>query len=148
MVTVRANTQVIGNTGLYYVCYRLSRFGWNVMPTARNARGIDLLIYSQDANRTHTIQVKALSKQSPVPLGGSVDGLLGDFFIICRQIASDMPECFILTPREVAKAAHKGEKEGRLSFWLQPKAYAVDKFRERWDRIGHGANEVIPTDDA
>jgi hypothetical protein len=31
--------QIIGNAGLYYWCYRLSLLGWNVMPTARNARG-------------------------------------------------------------------------------------------------------------
>jgi len=40
----------VGNVGLYYVCSRLSCLGWNVMPTARNARGVDSLIYSQDAS--------------------------------------------------------------------------------------------------
>ena len=54
--------QTVGNVGLYYVCYKLSRMGWNVMPTARNARGIDILAYSTDAKRTRTIQVKSLSR--------------------------------------------------------------------------------------
>src|SRR5438270_11621510 len=93
-----ANQQTVGNIGLFYVCYRLSRLGWNVMPTARNARGIDILIYSQDATRTQTLQVKALSRRSPVPLGGKLEGLLGDFFIVCRNVALDMPQCFVLTP--------------------------------------------------
>jgi hypothetical protein len=31
------SNQIVGNIGLYYVCYRLSCFGWNAMPTARNA---------------------------------------------------------------------------------------------------------------
>ena len=31
--------QVVGNIGMYYAAYRLSQQGWNVMPTARNARG-------------------------------------------------------------------------------------------------------------
>ena len=112
----QSNNQVVGNVGLFYVCYRLSRFGWNVMPTARNAKGIDILIYSQDAVRTHTIQVKALSQRSPVPLGGKLEGLLGDFFIICRNVALDAPECFVLTPAEVRGLAHKGEKDGKISF--------------------------------
>jgi hypothetical protein len=47
----RGNNQVVGNIGLHYVCFRLAKVGWNVMPTARNARGIDILIYSQDARR-------------------------------------------------------------------------------------------------
>lgn len=32
---------------MYYACYRLSRMGWNVMPTARNARGIDIIAYNR-----------------------------------------------------------------------------------------------------
>jgi hypothetical protein len=143
----RTSNQVVGNSGLYFVSYRLSRLGWNVMPTARNARGIDLLIYSQDAARKYTIQVKALSRSNPVPLGTSLDGLFGDFFVICRNIATESPECFILKPKEVAEAAHRGEKDGRISYWLQPKEYAVDNFREKWERIGHGSSQALPEAD-
>ena len=82
----------VGNVGLYYVCYRLSRLGWNVMPTARNARGVDILIYSQDATRTSSIQVKALSQRNPVPLGPRRERLFGDFFVVCRSVASETPE--------------------------------------------------------
>ena len=117
----QSNNQVVGNIGLYYVCYRLSRFGWNAMPTARNAKGIDIVIYSQDATRTHTIQVKALSQLTPVPLGGNLERLFGDFFVICRNVALETPECFILTPAEVRKLAHKGVKNGKISYWLQTK---------------------------
>jgi len=130
--------QAVGNVGLYYVCYRLSCLGWNVMPTARNARGVDILIYSQDARRTATIQVKALSRRNPVPLGGKLEGLFGDFFVICRNVASERPECFVLTPDEVRRLAHRGEKEGKVSFWLQPKDYDAEKFREAWTRVGSG----------
>ena len=140
----QSQNQVVGNVGLFYVCYRLSRFGWNVMPTARNARGIDILIYSQDATRTHTIQVKALSQRSPVPLGGKLDGLLGDFFIICRNVALDTPECFVLTPAEVRGLAHKGEKDGKTSYWLQPKQYETLDFQDKWDRIGKGSTATLP----
>ena len=160
----RINTnQVVGNIGLFFVCYRLSRLGWNVMPTARNARGIDVLIYSQDAKRTRTIQVKTLSKRTPVPLGTKLDGLFGDFLIICRNVARDVPEkfafyqrarfpensalaaeieipeCFILKPKEVCALAHRGERDGRISFWLQPKQYEQSKYRESWSRIGSGS---------
>ena len=130
--------QVVGNIGLYYVCYCLSRRGWNVMPTSRNAKGIDLLIYSQDASRTRTVQVKALSKASPVPLGRSLDHLFGDFFIICRDAVRETPVCFVLTPDEVRGLVHRGVKDGRVSYWLQPKAYAVERYREAWERIGSG----------
>ncbi len=128
------NQQIVGNIGLYFVSYRLSRLGWNVMPTARNARGIDLLIYSQDAKRTHSLQVKALSRRSPVPLGSHLNNLFGDFLVICRSVVTDAPESFVLTPDEVRRLAHRGEKDGRVSYWLQPKDYEKDDFRDAWMR--------------
>src|SRR5829696_9035487 len=90
----QSNNQVVGNVGLFYVCYKLSRLGWNVMPTARNARGVDVVSYSQDAAVTLTIQVKALSRRSPVPLGGNLDHLFASFVVICRHVIQEHPECF------------------------------------------------------
>lgn len=40
-VAPKARHQIVGNAGLFYSAYRLSRLGWNVMPTSRNARGIE-----------------------------------------------------------------------------------------------------------
>jgi len=74
------DAQVTGNVGLYWVCYQLSRMGWNAMPTARNARGV--------------------------------------------------------APGEVRALAHRGEKEGRVTYWLQPAAYCVEAYHEAWGRIG------------
>ena len=114
------------------------------MPTARNARGIDVLIYSQDASRTKAIQVKTLSRRSPVPLGKNLDNLFGGFLIIVRNVAveKEEPECFVLTPKEVRDLSHKGEKDSRTSFWLQPKQYEKPEFRKNWERIGFGADQV------
>jgi hypothetical protein len=133
-----ANQQTVGNIGLFYVCYRLSRMGWNVMPTARNAKGIDILVYSQDASRKLTIQVKTLSKASPVPLSNKLEHLFADFVVVCRHALRETPECFVLTPEEVRKLAHKGGKDEKVSYWLQPRDYATDAFREKWERIGSG----------
>ncbi len=46
----QGGAQVVGNIGMYYAAYRLSQQGWNVMPTARNARGVDLLAYDVSAH--------------------------------------------------------------------------------------------------
>lgn len=135
------NQQTVGNIGLFYVCYQLSRLGWNVMPTARNAKGVDILIYNQNGTRTHTIQVKTLSKGSPVPLSNSLDHLFADFVVICRHVTRQTPECFVITPDEIRRLVHRGEKDGRVSFWLQPRDYAVGEFLEKWDRIGSGLEE-------
>lgn len=61
----RLDPQITGNVGLYYCCYRLSLMGWNVMPTARNARGVDLIAYDHDASRMISIQVSPPDEYSP-----------------------------------------------------------------------------------
>jgi hypothetical protein len=132
--------QVIGNIGMYYAAFKLSQMGWNVMPTARNARGIDLIAYDSTGRKFKGIQVKALSKQDPVPLGSSTETMMGDWWIVLNKVTAGNPQCFILKPEEVKDRAHKGEKNGKVSYWLQRKNYEVDEYRERWDRIGQGDN--------
>lgn len=135
---MKFNQQTVGNIGLFYACYQLSRFGWNVMPTARNARGVDILIYSQDASRKLSIQVKTLSRRVPVPFGSKLDHLFADYVVICRRVAEEVPECFILTPEEIRRLIHRGDKDGKVSYWLQPREYESEEFREKWERIGWG----------
>lgn len=128
------SSQIVGNVGLYFTCYHLSLLGWNVMPTARNARGIDVIAYDADATHFIGVQVKTLSKRAPVPLGTSLDKIMGDYWIIINRAVSD-PTAFILLPNEVRERAHRGEKEGRISFWLQPKEYDNEAFRNAWRRL-------------
>lgn len=129
--------QLTGNAGLYHVARELSRRGWHVMPTVRNARGADLYAASADESRVLAIQSKALSKRVPVPLGGSLDTLRSPWWVITINANSDLPTCFVLTLEEVKAAAHEGvNSNGKLSYWLQPKVYAVDIYREAWNRLG------------
>jgi hypothetical protein len=108
-----ARHQVVRNIGMYFAAYRLSQMGWNVLPTARNARGIDLLAHDAHAGRYLGIQVKALSRpKPPAPLGTSIEKLMGDWWIIVTDARTPNPECFIMKPQEVSRLAHRGEKDG------------------------------------
>src|SRR5678809_900891 len=100
-----------GIMGLYAVCYELSKRGWNVMPTSRNARGIDVLGYSQCGKRTITVQVKALSDPSPVPLGTDpgLCNLIADYLVIARGVR-DVPDFFVATTAAVRPLVHVGLK--------------------------------------
>jgi hypothetical protein len=129
--------QITGNIGMYYACYRLSCMGWNVMPTARNARGIDIIAYNSIGSEFIGVQVKTLSKRNPVPLGVSLEKIMGDFWIIVNNISA-VPNAFILLPEEIRTLAHRGEKDGKISYWLQPTSYDNSKYKEAWHRIGHG----------
>jgi len=128
------DAQITGNVGLYWTCYRLSLMGWNAMPTTRNARGVDVIAYDHDCSRKVSIQVKTLSKKNPVPLGTSLDKIMGDFWVVVNNVSAS-PVAYVLIPSEVRRLAHRGEKDGRISYWLQPSAYCIEDFREKWDRI-------------
>jgi hypothetical protein len=132
---VKKLNQVVGNVGLFYTCYELCKRGWNAMPTSRNAREIDILIYSQDGARKHSIQIKSLREKNPVPLGKNLDGLFADYLIICTNVM-EKPEMFITTPNEIRHTIHKGEKEGRISYWLQTKDYK--EFKDNWKILPNG----------
>jgi hypothetical protein len=89
------------------------------MPTARNARGVDIIAYSRDAVRFLGIQIKALSKRNPVPLGTSLGKIMGDFWVVVNRVITG-PTAYILLPEELRSLAHRGVKDGRVSYWLQP----------------------------
>jgi len=100
MNNMKRENQVTGNIGMYYACYKLSCMGWNVMPTARNARGIDIIAYKKNGTDFIGIQVKTLSKRNPVPLGNSLDKVMGEFWIIVNNVTI-APNSFILLPAEI-----------------------------------------------
>ena len=115
---MKLNHQTVGNIGLYYVCYQLSLRGWNVMPTSRNAKGVDIVAYSDDGSRKLTFQVKALSKRHAVSLGKNLSNWNADFLVVCRYVQKEKPECFILSPDDVKQHCHPSGKDDKLAFWL------------------------------
>ena len=106
------------------------------MPTSRNARGVDIIAYNYDCSKTISIQVKSLSKKAPVPLGKTIEKVMGDFWVIVNNLSTEEPVAYILKPKEVIREADRKEKEGRVSYWLQPRSYMLEKYCESWDRIG------------
>ena len=76
---------------------------------------MDILVYSQDASRKLSIQVKALSKRAPVQLGSKLDHLFADYFVICTRVVEENPTCYVLTPDEIRELVNRGEKEGKVS---------------------------------
>lgn len=131
------NNQLTANIGLFYVSYLLSKNGWNALPTSRNAKGPDIVIYSQDFKRYRTIQVKSLSKRNAVGLGKSRK-ISADFMVICRKVWEDnKPEVFVITADEVKTKSQKKGKE-RKSYWLQYKDYESDFRDDGLSKIGRG----------
>jgi hypothetical protein len=136
----KRNNLITGNTGMYFVAYQLSRRGWNVMPTSRNARGIDLLAYDANARNFLGLQIKTLSRgRNAVPLGLHPQ-FLGDWWIVVTNVGNiaevENPECFVLTPGEVKRGAVQDEGAPQAC-WLPWDYYSKERFKD-WDRIGRG----------
>ncbi len=143
-MTKRLKPQVVGNVGMYYVCHKLSLMGWNVLPTARNARGIDIVAYDESGERFVGIQVKSLSKQNAVPLGTSLEKIMGDYWVIVMNaVVEGGQNVFVMTPEEVKENASR-DKGGKRQYWLEKKMLNkshpgfAPEFAENWDKIGRG----------
>jgi hypothetical protein len=138
-----SDKHITGNIGLFWVCYMMSRRGWNVLNTSRNARGVDIVAYNHDGTRRVLISVKSQSKRQSVGMGKKKEHLFADFLIICRDVndRGTVPECFIV-PMDVVKERaqfKKGVRYGKQgdNHWLQPGDF--EEFSCEWSRIGNGS---------
>jgi hypothetical protein len=134
----RNNPQLVGNMGLYAVCYELSKRGWNVMPTSRNAKGIDVLGYDQKSAVKIAVQVKSLTGKHAVGFGTdpALCSLIADYVIIARGVRGGTPEYFVARTEDVRPLVHTQEKNGKRSCWLEPRDY--EQFRDKWETVGDG----------
>jgi hypothetical protein len=130
----KQRSQITGNAGLNYAAWQLSRRGWHVMPTIRNARGSDLIVVNEDETLFFGVQSKALSKRGAVGLGHSLDSLRSDWWVITVHANSDAPVCYVLSLDDVRGIASR-DKGGEQRYWLEPRDYDRDQYREAWDRI-------------
>lgn len=60
-------TNIIGNIGLFHTCYELSSRGFNVVPTSRNTKAVDVIVGSGDFAKRVTVQVKTTTIQMGIP---------------------------------------------------------------------------------
>ena len=130
----RHRSQITGNAGLNYAAWQLSRRGWHVLPTIRNAKGSDMFVTNADETVFFGVQSKGFNKRYPVPLGMNLAALRSDCWVITIHANSDAPICFVLRLDDVRSLASQDKNGGK--WWLEPKAYDKDEFREAWDQIG------------
>ncbi|MCC7508032.1 MAG: hypothetical protein IT464_01495 [Planctomycetes bacterium] len=137
---IARDNQGVGNAGLFFVCYSLAMRGWNVLPTSRNAKGIDVIVYDRNGTKFVSIQVKTLSKRSAVPLGERPTCHMAQVVVVCRLSAGKgNPELYFMKPSEIDACRHQGDptksKAEKSAFWLQAKDY--ENFPDRWDLLDH-----------
>jgi hypothetical protein len=141
--------QITGNIGLYHVARELSRVGWNVMPTVRNARGADLYAVSADEGVAHPVQVKAHSgAPQDTALGLHPERLVTPWWVIVTRVRDESPVCHLFALDEIRAlmvrdpGTRSGKPEAERRFWLPRRLYTLDDplemvtAREAWGRLG------------
>ena len=118
--------QNTGNIGLFYACYRLSWYGWNAMPTIRNAKGADIFIASPEGKKLG-IQVKSLSGKADVFIGKNYADPSVDFWVVLMNVRGQgNPDAYIIPAKDIrdgVEACLRGEDtRGKLVHNDRPKA--------------------------
>lgn len=108
--------------------------GWHVMLTIRNAKGSDLIVTDADETIFFGVQSKALSRRSAVSLGLALETLRSDWWVITVNANADSPVCYVLSLQDVRRIATR-DKGGEQRYWLEPRDYERDEFREAWHRL-------------
>ena len=134
---MKRSRHITGNMGLYYVCFKLSELGWNVIPQKCNTNDPNIAVCwkGADKNRKITVQTRSFSEKMAAKIGNNLDKIMGDFWIIVTHLNSGEPQIYILSSDEVKAGA---SQDGDGTYWLEPEDYSTEGFKEKWDRIGTG----------
>lgn len=133
----------IGSAGVYYVCTELSLRGLIVMPTVRNAAGIDILVSTPPGD--HLADLQAKSSQSrvkfwPVTDGERIPTAPNVWFVFLRWFKQEGRfEAFMDTAQsvraEVLAERTRQVQRGVRDFpaWVLPKdAAAQERLAKNW----------------
>jgi len=101
-----SKSQMTGMQGVYLVAAELTRLGFIVSLTSRNARGADLFATDQSYKRTWSIQVKTSWKRvSSWPLGKHYkkEGSKSHIYVFVNLRGVEKPDYYVVPSLKVAK---------------------------------------------
>ncbi|MCK6508196.1 hypothetical protein L6R53_33360 [Myxococcota bacterium] len=140
-----ANTDLIGNAGVYWVAMELSLRGLVALPTVRNCPGADVLVLDPNTGALATLQVKTSGKRPkfwPATAPPDAWRKTSHAYVFVRRTAGGEGfEGFLVGSVEVAAdvAANFEDLASRdrkpfAEFRLPKDPDAVARLREAWDR--------------
>ncbi|MGB5019402.1 hypothetical protein, partial [Sphingorhabdus sp.] len=94
----------------------------------------DMLVTDAGAIARFSVQSRALSKRQAVPLGKSIENLRSEWWVVTINANSEQPICFVMSREEVEANASQDKNGG--AYWLEPRDYDRDEYRNAWDRMG------------
>ena len=106
------------------------------MPTARNAKGVDVIGYNNDGH-AFTVQVKTLTRRNAIPLSGNGSHLMADYFVVVL-LEGKLEGEYVWTREEMRNAnisTFKG-KDGKGQLWFEAKNWTKEmEAKGAWNKI-------------
>jgi len=126
--------QMVHTSGVYYVCYELSKRGWNVVSVSPKDKGVDVVIRGKNGKES-TIQVRSISEKNAAGFNDTLDNIIADFTFVVNNVL-ESPNIFIVDKATVKSRIKEQIKDEKKSYWFEPKDY--NEFKDNWDIIGDG----------
>ena len=138
------SNQLTGTAGEYFVAAELSRRGYIASISLRNAKGVDILVTSEDSNETLNIQVKtAKNKKAIWILSKKNETIISDrfFYILVLLPPDDMqrPHFYIVPSKRVARYISVFHKRhlaaGNQGSDMRKFRDRFNRYLEKWDQV-------------
>jgi hypothetical protein len=130
-----------GLRGVYLVAAELSRLGYSVAPTARNAAGADLLVFDPATSRAASIEVKTNAKRASFWLVGeraqrsrSPSHFYTFLNIAASREGGEVYE-YYLVPSTVVAQETVVQQSSTGSIWYSFMLKSAEKYRDAWDQL-------------
>ena len=130
-----------GLRGVYLVAAELSRLGYSVSPTARNAAGADLLVFDPGTARAASIEVKTNAKRANFWLVGkrakasrSPSHFYAFLNISTPRGGGEVYEYYLVPSEEVAQKTVV-ERSRTGSIWYSFTLKSAEEYRDAWSQL-------------
>jgi len=123
------------------VAAELSRLGYSVAPTARNAAGADLLVFDPTTARAASIEVKTNAKRANFWLVGERTKTSGSpshfyaFLNISTPRGGGEVYEYYLVPSEVVAQETVVQRSSTGSIWYSFMLKSAEKYRDGWSQL-------------
>jgi len=127
-------TQLTGMCGVYLVAAELSKRGFIVSPTSRNAKGADILVTDQKCKHAYSIQVKTNARTFGFWLLNKEAKELkspSHFYVFVNLRTNGEIEYYIVPSYIVAKKTRE-EKTKKGSIWYSFSLQDAKKYKNKW----------------
>jgi len=137
---ISADKALIGQYGVYHVASLLCWMGYNAVPTSRNTKAVDLIIYNPRNDKAVGIQVKTMRQQHKKEPSK-------DFYAVIDAIPAEMEKIKDKFSNPFVFVYFlKGEKPSSRCF-IVPKEDVFKLCKEQWERYVRESRHREPIND-